>query len=68
MKQKKNTSDGSLKNIKKLFVTVEIGFFTSDDVSLFKMNDSNIDIIETKIIVIDNKYLNVNYEDLKENM
>lgn len=43
-------------------------FFTSDGVSLFKMNDSNIDIIETKIIAIDNKYLNVNYEDLKENM
>ena len=40
----------------------------SKGVDLLTMRDSQIDITETKIISIDNKYLDVNYETLKENM
>ena len=32
------------------------------------MDDNHVDITETKIVAIDNKYLNIKYETLKENM
>lgn len=43
-------------------------YTTSDGVNIFSMSDRNIEITETKIVVLDNKYLNVKYETLKENM
>ena len=43
-------------------------YLTYDGVDLWTMCDSQIDITETKIVAIDNKYLNVKYETLKENM
>ena len=43
-------------------------YLTSNGVDLYTMSDKNINITKTKIIAIDNKYLNVKYEELKENM
>ena len=43
-------------------------YLTSNGVDLYTMSDKNISITKTKIIAIDNKYLNVKYEALKENM
>ena len=43
-------------------------YLTSNGVDLYTMSDKNINITKTKIIAIDNKYLNVKYEALKENM
>ena len=42
-------------------------YLKSDGVNVL-MHEDWIDITETKIISIDNKYLNVKYEELKENM
>lgn len=42
-------------------------YLESDGVNVL-MHEDWIDITETKIISIDNKYLNVKYEELKENM
>lgn len=43
-------------------------YLTSDGVDLWSMDDNHVDITETKIVAIDNKYLNIKYETLKENM
>lgn len=43
-------------------------YTTSNGVDIWTMRDKNIDIIETKIVALDNKYLNVKYETLEKNM
>ena len=53
---------------KKIFQGWGNWYLTSDGVDLWSMDDNHVNIIETKIVAIDNKYLNVKYENLKENM
>ena len=43
-------------------------YLTSNGVDPFYMHESNIEITETKIVAIDNKQLNVNFDKLKEDM
>lgn len=42
-------------------------YLESDGVDIM-MNEKWIDITSTEIVVIDNKYLNINYEKIKKNM